>query len=273
MALPFVENPTQDSQSRSSFDPTATNDAVLGSSTITGDNTNRLDEFVDNETYERKFFNSQLRSRNIPEGANPTPIMLQTASWKATGAQDWRVRLSIPPGISFGPLHRSIARTNGLIWPYTPTVSLGTFAAYSEQTPTHALYPYVVYQNSGVSDISISGTFTCQTEREADYIIAAQQYLKTVTKSAYANSAFQGSPPPVVTLTGYGRHVLPNVPVVVKQWNISLPSDVDYIQSSVGAYAPTKCEITANMQIAISRGKSQTFSLQGFAAGALDGFL
>ena len=273
MAVEFVENPTADSQSNSSFSPVASDDVSTGSSEIIGDNTNRLQELLENENYALRFFKSNIRSRNIPAGADPVPIALQTAEWKATGATDWRVRLSIPPGINFGALHGSLARTNGLIWPYTPTMSLGTFAAYSDNTPTHALYPYVVYQNSGVSDISITGTFTCQNQQEADYIIAAQQYLKTVTKSAYANSAFQGSPPPVVTLTGYGRHVLPNVPVVVKQWSINLPADVDYIKSSVGAYAPTKCEITVTMQIAISRGKSQTFSLQAFAAGALNGFL
>lgn len=273
MALEFVQDPGDLNRSRTEFRPVSSDDESLGSSTIVGDNTNRLDEYIENENYQLRFFKAKIRSRNIPAGADPTPINLTTAEWKASKAADWRVRLSIPPSIHFGPLHRSLVATNGFMFPYTPTVNLGTYASYSENTPTHALYPYVVYQNSGVNDISITGTFTCQTEEEATYIIAAQQYLKTMTKSAYANSAFQGSPPPVVKLTGYGRRVLPNVPVVVKSWSISLPPDVDYIQAITGEYAPTKCDITVNMQIAISRGKSQTFSLQAFAAGLLDGFL
>lgn len=273
MAVEFVENPSAEAQNRVGRNPTESPNTYTGSSVSYGDNTNNIDELSDTENYDSKTFVSNIRRRNIPPGANPTPLPYNIASWKASGAPDWRVKLSIPSGVSFGPLHGSLAKTGGCMWPYTPSINFGTGAVYSEMTPTHALYPYVVYQNSMVQDINISGTFTCQNAEEATYIIAAQHYLATVTKSAYANSAFQGSPPPVVFLNGYGQFMFQNVPVVITSWSLNLPSEVDYIQSTVGTYAPTKCEIQANCKVAYSRSKTQSFSLQSFAASGGGGFV
>lgn len=272
MAVDFVENPTADAQSRAGQSPRASADSIAGSSVTYGDQNNIYNNASD-ETYDTVNYVSNMRKRNLPVGAKPQALPFATAAWKASGAPDWRVKLTIPSGISFGPLHGSLARTGGLMFPYTPNITLGTSADYSEMTPTHALYPYVVYQNSRVSEISISGTFTCQTEEEATYIIAAQHYFSTMTKSAYANSANQGSPPPIVFLNGYGQYMFENVPVVVSTWNINLPAEPDYIQSSTGTYAPTKCEISCSLRVAYSREKTQSFSLQSFAAGKGGGFM
>jgi hypothetical protein len=46
---------------------------------------------------------------------------------------------------------------------------------------------------------------------------------------------FQGSPPPILALNGYGDYVFKNVPVVVKSFNIELPADANYISCTVGA--------------------------------------
>lgn len=273
MAVEFVQNPTADAQERVGRNPISSDDSIAGSSVSYGDNTNNYSALTSTEDYSAKNYVSNLRKRNIPNGANATPLPFRTATWKTGKADDWRVKLSIPSGINFGPLHSSLAQTGGLLFPYTPTISFGTGASYSESTPTHALYPFVVYQNSRVNDISISGIFTCQNEEEATYIIAAQHYFKTMTKSAYANSANQGSPPPLVFLNGYGQYMFQDVPVVVKDWGINLEADVDYIKSTVGTYAPTKVQITVNLQVAYSRNKTQTFSLQSFAASGDGGFV
>ena len=274
MALDFIENPSLESQMRSIKNGESSNPSIQGSSIQYGDNNSEnYNETAANEIYDTENYVSNLRKRNLPAGANPTPLPFVTARWKATGAPDWRVKLSIPSGVGFGALHGSLARTGGMMFPYTPNITFGTGADYSEMTPTHALYPYVVYQNSRVTDISISGTFTCQNTEEATYIIAAQHYFSTMTKSAYAGSANQGSPPPIVFLNGYGQYMFQNVPVVVGSWNINLPADPDYIQAATGTYAPTKCEISCTLKVAYSRSKTQTFSLQSFAAGKGGGFV
>jgi len=274
MALEFIENPSAEPQSRSAQGAKSTPESIAGSSIIYGDNNaQNYNDTVADEIYDTTNYVSNLRKRNLPAGANPTPLPFVTARWKASGAPDWRVKLSIPSSISFGPLHGSLARTGGMMFPYTPNITFGTGADYSEMTPTHALYPYVVYQNSRVTDISISGTFTCQNQEEATYIIAAQHYFSTMTKSAYAGSANQGSPPPIVFLNGYGQYMFQNVPVVVSSWSMNLPADPDYIQAATGTYAPTKCEISCTLKVAYSRSKTQTFSLQSFAAGKGGGFM
>ena len=42
-----------------------------------------------------------------------------------------------------------------------------------------------------------------------------------------------GAPPPIVKLTGYGDFVFPNVPVVIRNFTVDLPADVDYIKTQI----------------------------------------
>jgi hypothetical protein len=137
-------------------------------------------------------------------------------------------------------------------------------------TPTHSNYPFNIYEGSQVDQITITGEFTCENAREAEYWIAAVHYLKSITKMAYGESSNNGSPPPIVKLNGYGDYVFNNVPVVVSQFNVTLPPDVDYINAGVGfngSYAPTKSEIAVTLMPQYSRDKVNKFSLDEFVSG------
>ena len=97
----------------------------------------------------------------------------------------------------------------------------------------------------------------------------------------YGDSDPQGNPPPVCRLSGYGPHVLNNIPIVVSNFTTDLPADVDYIECYVDEkknMVPTQCQFTVTVLPTYSRRTAAKFSLQDFAQGqynknGLEGFV
>lgn len=148
---------------------------------------------------------------------------------------DWRVRVSLAPASSsyfkysdsifMSPLQE----TNGVIFPYTPQISVSHSAKYGVESLTHSNYPIVYYQSSEVGAITINGDFSVQNMAEGRYLMAAIHFFRSCTKMFFGGDSIAGTPPPLVFLNGYGAPYLPNVPCVVTQFNHTMPSDVDYI--------------------------------------------
>tara|TARA_B110000438_G_scaffold303737_1_gene366873 strand:- start:692 stop:1657 length:966 start_codon:yes stop_codon:yes gene_type:complete len=151
--------------------------------------------------------------------------------------KDWRVKLSIPntePFKNESHLIQPLRATNGLVFPYTPTVIMSHTANYNALAPTHSNYPFQVYANSQVDQLVITGDFFVQNGIEAQYWVSALHYLRSCTKMFYGgNGANQGAPPPVVKLNGYGDYVFDNVPVVITTFTVDMPDQVDYISTQV----------------------------------------
>lgn len=228
-------------------------------------------------------FGRALRTVGLLEGANPTSNTFTQGSWASGTPGDWRVRLSLPPVSSYNsstllaPLKKT---NNSLVFPYTPNVFITHSARYNALTPTHSNYPFHIYEGSQVEQFTITGEFTVENAEEAKYWIAAVHYLKSVTKMAYGDSANAGAPPPVVKLNGYGDYVFNNVPVVIQNFNVTMPPDVDYIPAEVGfsgSYAPAQSEISVTLVPQYSRDKVNRFSLDTFVSGGYimgeDGYL
>lgn len=157
---------------------------------------------------------------------------------------DWRLRISLAdnsPPIFYKDAQNSLmsllAETNGVIFPYTPTVNVTHTANYNAGRLTHSNYPAQFYQNSEVNEITITGTFTAQNVTEGQYLLAAIQFFRSCTKMFFGanerNFNLAGNPPPMVYLDGYGSHYLPHVPCVVTSFNHVMPDDVDYIEVPV----------------------------------------
>jgi hypothetical protein len=121
--------------------------------------------------------------------------------------------------------------SNGVIFPYTPTISTSYKANYSPYDLTHSNYRGYFYQNSYTDNVTISATFTAQTTQEADYLLAVIHFFRSVTKMFYGQSPNLGSPPPMCFLTGLGEYQFNNHPVLVTAFNYNLPADVDYIRA------------------------------------------
>lgn len=180
---------------------------------------------------------SQVRSMNIPKGAESfnksKPTSAVSGSNDTSG--DWRVRLSIPPTEFFkdAQLIKPLIDAGGLVFPYTPTITINHSASYSDTTVTHQNYQFITYQYSKVSDITVVGDFAVEDALQAQYWLSAVHFLRTVTKMFVGDDKEAGNPPPILKLNAYGDFVFKNVPVVVKSFNVTMPKDVDYIKTNL----------------------------------------
>jgi hypothetical protein len=153
---------------------------------------------------------------------------------------DWRVKLrlagsadylykSADPGI-LSPLRES----DGVIFPYTPTINTSYTANYSTYDLTHSNYRGYFYQNSYVNEITIDAEFTAQDTFEANYLLAVIHFFRSVTKMFYGQDTdrYRGAPPPLVFLQGLGGFQFNMAPCLVQNFTYMLPNDVDYIRTN-----------------------------------------
>jgi hypothetical protein len=152
-------------------------------------------------------------------------------------AGDWRVRLRLAPRSNYlynapGPgILQPLKVTDGVIFPYTPTINTSYKANYQAYDLTHSNYKGYFYQNSAVEQIGIKGTFTAQDTNEADYLLAVIHFFRSVTKMFYGQDALRGAPPPLVYLSGFGQYQFNEAPCVVSNFSYNLPADVNYIRA------------------------------------------
>jgi hypothetical protein len=156
---------------------------------------------------------------------------------------DWRVRLSLAPQANYlykapdvggqpgSGILAPLARTDGVVFPYTPRITTAYAARYTSYDLTHSNYRGYFYQGSHVDDINIEATFTAQDTAEAEYLLAVIHFFRSVTKMFYGQDPTRGTPPPLVYLRGLGEFQYNLHPCVVSQFNYNLPNDVDYIRA------------------------------------------
>jgi hypothetical protein len=209
-------------------------------------------------------------------------------------ADDWRVKVSV--GKNAGLLYQNsggvldpLSKTNGVIFPYTPSITTSFSAGYSAQKLTHSNYASHFYDSSEVAGISITGDFTVQSVDDGYYLLACIYFFRAATKMFYGASTHMGNPPPLLFLDGYGKYYLPHVPCVCTAFSHTMGSDVDYVQipgignstsQSAGNGAttdttqgitrlPTSSQIQITLQPIYSRKTISTFDLENFAKGKL----
>jgi hypothetical protein len=189
-------------------------------------------------------------------------------------AKDWRVRLSLAPNANY--LYKAekgkigilapLAATNGVIFPYTPSVSVVYAASYDASELVHSNYKIYNYKNSAVDTVTITGDFTAQDTNEANYLLAVIHFFKSVTKMFYGQdqNPRNGTPPPLVYMSGLGTFQFDNHPLVVSNFTYSLPNEVDYIRSGSVTTEPgssTTGQITVNNTDSASNARIQSSGL------------
>jgi len=222
---------------------------------------------------------ARLAAAGLPAGgATPTSTGFDQANVTFTSGgagggntgKDWRLRISCP-ALGYSGVQAPLGATNGVLFPYTPQVTVVHQANYTAQRFTHSNYPHYAYENSEVQSIQVTGEFTVQNSLEAAYVIGCIYFFRAATKMFFANSSEPGNPPPLVFLDGYGTHYFPHVPCAVTQFSHTMPPDVDYIDSN-GTRVPTTSQLSIQLQPMYSKTTiANSWSLEDFAAGNLVG--
>jgi hypothetical protein len=185
------------------------------------------------------------------ESAQQQATLLRAREQQAIQAQfqspangDWRVKLKLSPGATYlykdgnaNSILAPLAASDGVVFPYMPDIQTTYNANYDTTDLTHSNYRGQFYKSSYVGDINITGIFTAQNTQEANYLLAVIHFFRSATKMFYgAKDDFRGAPPPLVYLFGLGQYQFNAHPCVIRSFNYSLPSDVDYIRTKPNNY-------------------------------------
>lgn len=154
--------------------------------------------------------------------------------------QDYRARLQ-PKNIAkaqtiLGPnstdnLLYPLYSTNGVLFPYTPSISTGSVTEYDPTSFIHSNYGYNAYVRSYPKPISMTAEFTAQSNDEALYLLAVMHFFRSVTKMYFGVTPYNraGTPPPTLLFNYLGEYQFNNVPVVVKNFDYTLEANIDYV--------------------------------------------
>lgn len=212
---------------------------------------------------------SQKRAENLPPNGEVLSTDDILTKVDPGTDDDWRLKISAPWGLIGGTLGGRLENTNGLVFPYTPTVTISTTANYNTTQFTHNNYPFSAYKNSQVDDITITGPFSCETPDDAEYWLAATLFLRAATKMFFGASSNPGNPPIICKLNGYGKYVFNDISCIIKNFNVTLPPDVDYIlyEGAEKTWVPILSDISVTLSPIYSREKIRKFNLQDYAKG------
>ena len=243
---------------------------------------------------------ARLTGAGLRPGADSPLTNSGEARWGGRESrQDWRVKLSVPAGNTQlrqdffnNDLMYPLRDIGGMIFPLTPSIILQHQASYNPLNATHSNYPFYAYQNSEVSSFTCVGDFPVQNFEDARYWVATLQFLRSVTKMFFGQSANKGNPPPALKFNAYGDHVFKNVPVVVTNFSVELTQGVDYISTKEGqfnkqgidnnlgdgidddllatkytSWAPAMSTFTVQLQPVYSRDAVKRFDMKKFVAG------
>jgi len=220
-----------------------------------------------------------LLAKHIPFGASlfGSQTSPTVSLFPSTQQRDWRTKLTVGSGasalITGNVFPKAFQDAGGIIFPYTPIIFIQQTASYGSTGLTHSNYDHPAFESHNIGEIQITCPFTANSKAEADMFRAALHFMRTVTKMYFGQDPQAGTPPPVLRLKAYGKHVFDNVPVVVTNFTIDMANTVDYISTSDGqTMVPTSTTLTCNLKPAYSRAATaKRFGLKNFANGDLIG--
>lgn len=164
---------------------------------------------------------------------SPTPVFRRVIP-----QDDWRARITLAPSANY--LYKSqdpgilapLINTDGVLFPYTPHITTMYTANYATKQMPHSNWMGKFYQGSNVGEITLQASFTAQDENEARYLLAVLTFFKAASKMFYGQDFERGAPPPVLYLSAFGEYQYNYAPVLLHQFTLDLPKDVDYIRTS-----------------------------------------
>lgn len=210
--------------------------------------------------------------------------------------KDFRVRLGPPVSMinqiygenTASNILTPLRLTQGLMFPFTPTIDWGQSVQYKTVSLIHSLQDFNAFEETPSTNISVSGTFVIQNDKDARYMLACLHFLRTVSKMYFGKASFTdpaarsdpeakpslaGMPPPVLIFSGYGDYMFNDLPVILKDHSYTFKQDVSYIDFEVNGSMvrlPSILDISLKLVVQNSPKRlKDEFDLDKFRTGAL----
>lgn len=159
-----------------------------------------------------------------------------------TKVVDKRVRIRAKPlfekeiyGDANSPTNpmKILYETNGVVFPYTPNISVEQNPNFGSESLTHFLQDYYYFTSINSTKLTIIGKLTANNIRESQYMLAVLHFFRSYTKMNFGEREDQskrGLPPPTLLLDGYGDFMFNSLPVLVTNWSFDFPENIDYVR-------------------------------------------
>ena len=122
-----------------------------------------------------------------------------------------------------------ILLTNGLVFPYNPSISENTSVKYDAVELTHTNESYHVYRATDNVRINITDAkWTCDTFDNAVYAMSVIHFFRTYSYMDFGRGR-TGRPPSPMWFSAYGNYAFHRVPVIMEKADWAFPNDVDYV--------------------------------------------
>jgi hypothetical protein len=180
----------------------------------------------------------------------------------------------VSKSINFSGVLAPLLQQSGVVFPYSPTIQVGYSSSYGAYEIPHSVYQSQYWTNTPNTSISLTATFSANSEKEAIYSAAALHFFRVVTKGDFGQgSKNAGAPPPVLTFSAYGALHFKDVPVVLRSFSYTLPEDIDYISfqdDTLGDVSiPTMWMAQIDLAIQVAPTRQKKFSLGEYTTGGL----
>jgi len=152
-----------------------------------------------------------------------------------------------------GLLKSKLKNSNGIIFPYTPEISMNFNVEYENSSILHSNLAINMYKNTPPSTIQLSADFTADTQENAEYMYAVIIFLRAMTKTDFGIKAKErgsaGMPPPVLYLNGWGN-LCNNIPVVISSFDTKYDKESQYVYvENYDVWLPIKMSFTITLPI------------------------
>lgn len=219
-------------------------------------------------------------SNIIPTGSSISNISSTPSVPLASPVTDRRVRIRPKSGLSSfignSTLLQPLLSTNGAIFPFTPNVTITRSAKYSSRETVHNIQDYKTYNSTSAASVTITGVFTAQNDDEAKYLLACNQFFKSMLLMTFGQDSSGshpiGAPPPVLLLSGYGTYMMNDIPIILEDYDMPLPDDVDYMEISIdgtSTFVPVKTTITIKATVQKTPADLRKFDWYKYLSGDL----
>lgn len=122
-----------------------------------------------------------------------------------------------------------ILQTQGLVFPYNPTISEGIQINYDSMELTHSNESFFSYRSTENVRITISDcVWTCDTFENAVYTLSVLHFLRSYSFMDFGMGR-SGKPPSPMWFSAYGNFAYNRIPCLLEKADWSFPKDIDYV--------------------------------------------
>ena len=149
------------------------------------------------------------------------------------------------------------AETNGLVFPYTPSIAMQKSITYDTTELLHTNLAVRQLKNATPPKITISSDWTADTEENALQMYGAIHFCRALSLVNFGKNAGtnKGMPPPILYLNGWGE-LFTNIPVVITDYNPKLSNNIHYVHLNktidgikIDTWLPTTMDLSITLEI------------------------